>query len=446
MTPPYTVVIANRNEPDLNATVADIRGKFPAAEIVVVNDTAGAGPQLCRHTGIMAAKTDVVIIVDGHMRFAPGSLDTVAAGALAPGVVTCALCHHNLDQSFLDSPYAGARWAWKSEDRGQYFTLTGKWRDRADLGVIGCVMGACYGFRRDWYSNIGAPWRLGRGWGMDEETLSLLTWLMGGRCELVRAEVAHLYRIQSQVPYLLTPRQAAGVWANRAAFLEMLPLPDSDRAELSEWLGKNDIMRGPAGVEVRNLIDIPAARDIRRRLESAPRTFAQWKAEHITETQQKGEVQMRGELLDRARRAGIAGADKLTDGQIRQALTAPTAAGVAAALAGGGVKMETPPPGFLAAGAVPVPGARRPGRPRKTPPPAAPAPASTPAADPAPAPKPERMPNRITADLGAPCVHCGHRYEHRVTNTYPNGNRRRICGKCGLPFVTRELREGETPV
>jgi hypothetical protein len=49
----------------------------------------------------------------------------------------------------------------------------------------------------------------------------------------------------------------------------------------------------------------------------------------------------------------------------------------------------------------------------------------------------------ITVDPGVPCVHCGHRYGHLITNTYPNGNRRRICGGgtgevggCGKPFVT----------
>ena len=39
-------------------------------------------------------------------------------------------------------------------------------------------------------------------------------------------------------------------------------------------------------------------------------------------------------------------------------------------------------------------------------------------------------------DAGIPCVHCGHKYDHKVRNTYPNGRRRRICGGCGKPFVT----------
>ena len=44
-------------------------------------------------------------------------------------------------------------------------------------------------------------------------------------------------------------------------------------------------------------------------------------------------------------------------------------------------------------------------------------------------------------DTGLPCPHCGMRHGHKVLNTYPNGNRRRRCGHCGLPFVTIMARE-----
>jgi DNA-directed RNA polymerase subunit RPC12/RpoP len=47
----------------------------------------------------------------------------------------------------------------------------------------------------------------------------------------------------------------------------------------------------------------------------------------------------------------------------------------------------------------------------------------------------------VVTDKGIPCIHCGHKYDHKITNTYGNGNRRRICGKCGKPFVTRRDKE-----
>jgi hypothetical protein len=47
----------------------------------------------------------------------------------------------------------------------------------------------------------------------------------------------------------------------------------------------------------------------------------------------------------------------------------------------------------------------------------------------------------VAVDPGVACSHCGHRYGHRVTNTYPNGNRRRLCGACGKPFVAVRMKE-----
>lgn len=46
-------------------------------------------------------------------------------------------------------------------------------------------------------------------------------------------------------------------------------------------------------------------------------------------------------------------------------------------------------------------------------------------------------------DNGISCSHCGHRYDHKITNTYANGNRRRMCGGCGKPFVTVRKAEKE---
>ena len=49
--------------------------------------------------------------------------------------------------------------------------------------------------------------------------------------------------------------------------------------------------------------------------------------------------------------------------------------------------------------------------------------------------------NTTVLDAGIPCPRCKARHEHKITNTYPNGNRRRICSKCGIPFVTIRNKE-----
>jgi hypothetical protein len=52
-----------------------------------------------------------------------------------------------------------------------------------------------------------------------------------------------------------------------------------------------------------------------------------------------------------------------------------------------------------------------------------------------------REPLKTAPDYGTPCTHCGERYGHTVTHTYPNGNRRRICGNCKKPFISVRLVE-----
>ncbi len=56
-------------------------------------------------------------------------------------------------------------------------------------------------------------------------------------------------------------------------------------------------------------------------------------------------------------------------------------------------------------------------------------------------PAAKREPLKTAPDYGTPCVHCGERYGHKITNSYPNGNKRRVCGSCGKPFISRRLKE-----
>lgn len=397
----YTVVIAERNEPDLAGTVENLKETQSAdLRISVVTDNSGRGPQFCRNAGIVGAETDVVVVVDAHMRFKPAALDELAGMVRAnPDRVYCAKCHHNVEKSFDDSPYAGARWSWKSEDRGQFWILSGKWRDTAETGEIGCVMGACYAFSRELYTRIGAPWRLGLGWGMDEETLSLLTWLVGGRCELADVEVAHQYRVQATLPYQLTPTQALGVWANRLTFLDMLPMPPSDYNELSEWLGRNEIVRRASAMAAANTKE---AHKIRKMLSGQKRTWQDWKARFILNTEDPAPG--KEELMNRAKRAGLKPRSGVTIRELRKMLDESAKT------------MQIPAPS---------------------------APIRIDSTHTMEVPAPKRIPNRIVQDRGIPCVHCGHLYDHRVTHTYPNQRRRCLCGSCGKPFIAARLRDPE---
>ena len=236
MTMKYSVIIAERNEPDLSATCANIRANS-SAHVVVMSDRKGLGPQAMRDKGIeLAAGSDVVIVMDGHMRVQPGMLDAMAGYCERnPSSVVGTRCFHHHDITWTGKAYNGARFAWMSEgkDAHEPQSFVGKWRKSGDVGEIPCVMGACYGFTRDWYMNgLRRPWQYGTGWGCDEELISSATWLRGGKVELLPYAVWHRARKPGQVPYKITDMQLLGVWANRLRLLDMLPMSDDERKEL----------------------------------------------------------------------------------------------------------------------------------------------------------------------------------------------------------------------
>ena len=173
----YSVVIAERKEKDLAATVANIKANS-AANVIVMSDNEGKGPQLMRHRGIIKANgSDVIIVMDGHMRVRPRALDTMAQWCIDhPKSVAVAQCFHHITETWTGQPYSAARFAWMDygKDANEPQAMTAKWRTDHAVGQVPCVMGACYAFRRDWYlDGIGAPWAFGTGWGCDEEILSL---------------------------------------------------------------------------------------------------------------------------------------------------------------------------------------------------------------------------------------------------------------------------------
>lgn len=49
--------------------------------------------------------------------------------------------------------------------------------------------------------------------------------------------------------------------------------------------------------------------------------------------------------------------------------------------------------------------------------------------------KKEYQQNVVVKDLGRPCPKCGYAYDHKITNTYPNGKRRIVCSKCKMPWI-----------
>lgn len=226
------VIIAERNEPDLKATIANI--KAAGYPVKVFSDTAGIGPQAARDRLICdAVGYDHCIIMDGHMRVKPETIPWAAAFLRSrPDTVSCAQCFHSPVESFQGKPYNGARLdaIGIGKDASEPQAFVAKWRKSETTGPIGAVMGAFYSFRRDWYMDgLRRPWQFGTGWGCDEEIISAATWLRGGSVHLLPVPVWHRARGPAEVPYKLTDEQLFGVFANRLRILYMMPMPADER-------------------------------------------------------------------------------------------------------------------------------------------------------------------------------------------------------------------------
>jgi hypothetical protein len=239
------VLIAERNEPDLDATIANIEENSNAT-VLVFSDDEGIGPQRARDNliGQAAAQgAEVCIVMDGHMRVQAETIPIAAAFVhLCENTVAVAHCFHGSGEpSFDGRPYAAAKLVDKSQgkDAHEPQSFVGKWRKtegtEREFCQVGCVMGAFYAFRTDWYMDgLRRPWQYGTGWGCDEEIISAATWLRGGSVHLLPVDVWHRARGPGEVPYKLTRRQLQGVWANRLRILYQMPMPEAMRRELVE--------------------------------------------------------------------------------------------------------------------------------------------------------------------------------------------------------------------
>ena len=304
--PRASIIIPQRNEPRLRETVeraAETAG--PEVEIIVVNDglqdvpetvnrlarvvtpwQQPLGLQMCRDYGIEHAHAETVILLDAHMQFRDDSgwLDMLDDWSRAnPRGIACAICEgicpdrwamafdcehckkraDDLERMGAKRPAPpslryGARLLWTEKSlaqtgRDEYKVFPSKWHDKKGSapGPVQSVLGGCYVMQRDWYLNgIGRPWRGMRAWGTSEQTLSICNWLCGGFCECLPVAVGHWFRKPNQVPYASASGEPGGydhqvgIWFNRWRLLSVLPMADSTRSELLDWLGENHVRSG----------------------------------------------------------------------------------------------------------------------------------------------------------------------------------------------------------
>ncbi len=90
--------------------------------------------------------------------------------------------------------------------------IEAKWNkppiDRTQSYEIPCILGACYGVKKDWYNYIDGFWGHRR-WGSLEPYISLKSWMFGGSCRCApHIETGHIFKkngthgtLQSDVLY-----------------------------------------------------------------------------------------------------------------------------------------------------------------------------------------------------------------------------------------------------
>ena len=269
-------------EPDLQPTLDDAaRSAGKGCKVFAVEDRDQSGPGMNRDRGIMAASSsDVVVVIDAHMRFQGDVISRMVAECRKTGGLINCFCHHS-DQpySFDGNLYAGARMVWRNKVGNIFLPLVAQWFNTATTkgkikdGKRTAVMGACYAFPREWYIEAGQPLAILNGWGCDEESLSIAAWLSGIPIMCYEGHVAHKYRhFGRQHPYC--------IFNNHAALLEAFCADPKDRCDLYEWLRKSEVPATnnyPGGVRSCGAVNSSQIARCRNAMAKMPRSWNQWK-------------------------------------------------------------------------------------------------------------------------------------------------------------------------
>jgi hypothetical protein len=239
-----TAIIANRGELPENLRRTRESLARQGVEATVVDDTAphmGCGYR--RHEGILRADAERVFLCDGHMDFEPGFFEAIERELDAhPHTVVCGrMISLRHDWTPQGAPYSAGVICRKVEQAlGEPVPFHVRWREGfRKPGITGGVMGACYAFTRELYDRMGRPLEILQAWGGDEELLSLGAWLVGDGCRMVDATARHIYAAPRLDGRVATERDLLGVWANRRAIIDALPMPEAERAELLDYMRIN---------------------------------------------------------------------------------------------------------------------------------------------------------------------------------------------------------------
>ena len=211
-----SVIIPARNEgKNLKMTVDSFLGAQEAAELIVLDDgsqdgcaeflaagygevrllrTGGIGPAHARNRGAELARGDVLVFADAHVRVPKGWLRAVLRALEDPAVA--GLCP--AIAALGDEDRVGYGQTWDSRLKVRWLP-----RPKERLTPVPLLPGGFLVVRRETFEAVGGFNRGFRGWGHEDEELSLRLWLFGHNLFCLRTlTVSHLFRRRH--PYRVT--------------------------------------------------------------------------------------------------------------------------------------------------------------------------------------------------------------------------------------------------
>ena len=299
-----TVVIPFRNEDMLDFTIrriqetadvpveiitvddgSDVKIKYPMPDqAITLSDPVGNC--FARDIGIEAASNDAVFIIDAHMNFPPGwaswLVDNFNAGSKKR--VSCTVCpvlnREDMEMRPGRSKYHGAYLKWTDTSFGRRRALPNKWGPFVAPCQVGCVLGGAYLLSRDWYMQLGRPWKYMRDWGHSEQIISLVNYLVGGENWILDIEIGHMFRTGkfNEVPYRTFLHN---IYYNQQVVLDVCVDSKADSKQLSAHIALDIEEHGMTQAIARQLREVKVAGYAEWVRKTSVRTWEQYKSEWI---------------------------------------------------------------------------------------------------------------------------------------------------------------------
>lgn len=185
------------------------------SDVKLIQNKKRLGVDACRQIGVEVADSKCLLILDAHMRFKRDNWASKIINCIdkEPNTAWCTTClglgYGSMDINKPKGKYYGATLLFvdpsSNSNRPSRECLEPKWitKDIKKTEIeyeIPCILGANYGFSKDWFTYIRGLKGL-KSWGSSEPFLSLKTWLAGGKCKITTdIEIGHKFR--DDAPYV----------------------------------------------------------------------------------------------------------------------------------------------------------------------------------------------------------------------------------------------------